>query len=250
MYINLDKAKDNFLKYTKNYDLKEPMINLKIEHSLRVMEISNLLAKKMNLNEEDTEIATAIGLLHDIARFEQYTKYRTYRDIDSIDHGDFAVEILDKDMRKYIETDKYDSLIKVAIRNHNKFNIEEGLSERELFFSKLIRDSDKLDILYEATYFFWRESIDIVNNSDINPNVYDAFCNHQLIKRVKGENYDNINKVLTSIAFIFDINFKESFEIIQEKNYINQILDRFDYKDKEIYENIRNIANKYIKDNI
>lgn len=250
MYIDLNKAKESFLNYTENFDLNEPMIELKITHSLRVMEIANLLAKKMNLNEEDTEIATIIGLLHDIARFEQYTKYRTFRDMDSIDHGDLAVEILNKDMRNYIETDKYDSLIKIAIKNHNKFLIEDGLSERELFFSKLIRDADKLDILYQATYKFWKDNINIVNNSELNPNVYEAFCKHELIKRVKGENYDNINKVLTTIAFIFDINFKESFEIIYEKNYINQTLDRFNYKDKDIFENIRKVANNYIKDNI
>ena len=250
MYIDVENAKKEFINYAKNYDLNNPMIKLKLDHPLRVMEISNKLAKMMNLNEEDTEIATVIGLLHDIARFEQYTKYNTYRDVDSRDHGDWAIEILDKDMRKYVETDKYDSLIKTAIKNHNKFEIDKGLNDRELFFCKLIRDADKIDIFYEATFMFWKDTIEQVNNSELNETAYNDFLNHKLIKRVKGENYDDINKVLTTAAFLFDINFKESFEIIYKEDYINKILNRFNYKRPEVQEKIQQEANSYIKQKV
>ena len=246
MYIDIEKAKEEFFKYVNNFDTNEKMIDLKLNHSIRVMEISNNLARKMNLNEEDTEIATIIGLLHDIARFEQYTQYKTFRDVDSRDHGDWAIEILNKDIRKYVKTDKYDSLIKLAIKNHNKFEIEPNLNERELLFCKIIRDADKLDILYEATYAFWIGKTEQVNNSEINKNAYKSFCDHQLIKRVKGENYDDYNKVITTVAFIFDLNFKESFKILKEKDYINIILNKFNYKDSKIENNIKRIANEYI----
>lgn len=250
MYIDIEKAKEEFINYANKYDLTDPMIKLKLSHSLRVMEVSNELAKMMNLNEEDTEIATIIGLLHDIARFEQQTNYHTFRDSDSIDHGDLAFEILNKDIRKYVDNDKYDSLIKTAIKNHNKFEIEQDLNERELFFCKLIRDADKLDILYEATYEFWQNNRDEVNNSELNEHVYNSFKNHELVKRIKGENYDNINNVITVLAFIFDINFKESFEIIYNKNYINKIIDSFNYKDQDVQETIRTTANEYIKNKV
>ena len=250
MYIDIEKAKEKFIEYANNFDTTEKMIDLKLNHSLRVMEISKEIAKKMNLNEEDTEIATIIGLLHDIARFEQYTQYRTFRDIDSRDHGDWAFEILNKDIRKYVDTDKYDDLIKIAVKNHNKFEIEPNLSEKELLFCKIIRDADKLDIFYEATYAFWIGKTEQVNNSEINEKAYKAFCNHQLIKRVKGENYDDYNKVITTIAFIFDLNFQESFKILKEKDYINIIMNRFNYKNPEIENNIKRIANEYINNKV
>lgn len=250
MYINIEKAKEEFINYAKTFDLEDPMIKLKLSHSLRVMEVSNTLAKMMNLNEEDTEIATVIGLLHDIARFEQQTKFHTFKDTESIDHGDFAVEILNKDIRKYVENDKYDSIIKTAIKNHNKFEIETGLDERELFFCKLIRDADKLDIIYEAAFEFWKENVNEVNTSELNENVFNSFKNHELVKRIKGQNYDNFNNVITVIAFIFDINYKESFEIIYTQDYINKILDRFNYKDTSIQETIKNIANEYVKNKV
>lgn len=37
-----------------------------------------------------------------------------------------------------------------AIKNHNKYKIEDGLTSKEEFFAKLIRDADKIDILYEC----------------------------------------------------------------------------------------------------
>ena len=39
-------------------------------------------------------------------RFEQYKKYETFKDLESIDHGDLGAEILENDIRKYIETDQ------------------------------------------------------------------------------------------------------------------------------------------------
>ena len=62
-----------------------------------------------------------------------------------------------------------------------------------------------------------------------------------------------LENVIGVIAFVYDINFKESFKILKEQNYINKILDRYQIKDeiKKIeVEKIREIANKYIKDYI
>ena len=51
------------------------------------------------------------------------------------------------------------------------------------------------------------------------------------------------------IAFIFDMNFKISFKILKDEDYINKILNRYNFKDeytKQKVEEIREIANKYI----
>ena len=250
MYIDLEKAKEEFLKYVSNYDETLEKINLKKLHSLRVMELSIKLAKSMNLSKEDIEIAGAIGLLHDIARFEQYTKYRTFSDLDSFDHGDYGVEILNNDLRKYVENNKYDDLIKIAIKNHNKFKIENGLSDRELLFSKIIRDADKIDIFYIASTMFWNTNYDEINNSIIDDTVLSTFLNKEQLKHVKGVKYTGFNDIIQFIAFIFDINFKESFKILKEEDYINKILNKFDLKDKENFDKVKNLANEFINENI
>ena len=245
MIVNLEKAKTEFLKYTENYDLTNENIRRKQGHSIRVMNISKQIAVELNLSDDQIQIAALIGLLHDIARFEQYTQYQTYNDNRSFDHGDYGVEILNKDMRKYIKTDKYDKLIKIAIKNHNKFEIEEGLNEEESLFAKIIRDADKIDILYEAVSMFWNGEEKDINNTEISSKVMEKIEERELIKIDKNKAFCGIDKVMSVLAFIFDINYNPSFKIIKENDYINKIIDRFEFEEKE---KVRNIALQYLQE--
>ena len=246
--MNLEKSIEEFIKYTEEYDLNNENIERKQKHSIRVMKISKKIAEKLNLTQEEIDIATLIGLLHDIARFEQYTKYHTFKDIDSIDHGDLGVEILNRDIRKYIETDKYDEIIKLAVKNHNKYKIQQGLNSKQELFAQIIRDADKIDILYESVEMFWKENEKEVEESDISPKVFEEFLNSVQIK--VADRKTPMDSVISTIAFIFDINFKISFEILETEDYINKILDRYKIKDlktKEKVEKIREIAKLYIR---
>ena len=127
MKIDLEKAKKEFLRFTENYDLQNKDILRKQKHSLRVMEISKQISNELKLNEEEIQISALIGLLHDIARFEQRKLYETFHDTKSFDHGDYEKKILEKEIRKYIETNKYDKRIKTALRKHNRKKREKML---------------------------------------------------------------------------------------------------------------------------
>ena len=251
MDINMENAKEEFIKYTENYDLTDENLDGKQKHSLRVMQISEEIARDLKLNQEEIKLAALIGLLHDIARFEQYTKYKTFRDLDSIDHGDYGAKILKKEIRKYVELPQYDEIIIKAVKNHNKYKMEDGLSEKEELFAKIIRDADKIDILFEAVEMFWKGKEEIVENSTITEDVIKQFNQNNLIKRRKKERPENsINKIITVIAFIFDLNFDISLKYVQENNYIDILVDRIEYKNddtKQKMEDIRKCAKEYIK---
>lgn len=249
--MNLEKSIEKFIKYTEKYDLNDSNIKGKQKHSIRVMNISKEIAKKIELTQEEIEIAALIGLLHDIARFEQYKQYHTFKDNISIDHGDLGVEILNKDIRKYIETDKYDEIIKLAVKNHNKYKIQEGLTQEQELFVKIIRDADKIDIFYESAEIFWNQKENVVEESNITPKVLEKFENQIQVKRE--DKKTPIDDVISVMAFIFDINFKESFEILKKENYINKTLNRYkmnDSKTQNELEKIRKLANEYIEQKI
>ncbi len=249
MDIEIEKARDEFLLYTEKYNLNDKNIKRKQLHSLRVMKISEEISKRLKLSEEEIKLAMLIGLLHDIGRFKQYQTIGLGDVIDGFDHGDYGVEILKKDIRKYIQTDKYDEIIKKAIKNHNKYKIEEGLSEKELLFAKIIRDADKVDILYESIDIYFKGQEQNVNKSILSDNIYNEFKSENVIKRERGVNLEYINNIVSVIAFIYDIYFKTTFNILKEKNYINKIIDRYQFEDRKTREevkNIRNIANNYI----
>ena len=105
LMLDLEKCKDEFLKYTEKYNLSNEKLKRKQLHSLRVMKKSRIIAQSLKLSEEEIQIATLIGLLHDIGRFEQYTKYNTFSDHNSIDHAELGIRILQENnyIKNYIE---------------------------------------------------------------------------------------------------------------------------------------------------
>lgn len=139
-----------FDNYVKVFDIEEPKILGKWQHSYRVRQTIDMLARTLHLGEEDIYLANIIGLLHDIGRFKQWTEYHTFSTSKSIDHGDYACRLLfEENLIEQFQIDKkYYKIIEIAIRNHNKLKIEDGLTEKELLHSKLIRDADKIDIFY------------------------------------------------------------------------------------------------------
>lgn len=252
--IDLRKATEEFINYTDDFDTKNPKIDLKIKHSIRVMKISEELARKKHLTEEQINLASLIGLLHDIGRFQQYTKYKTYKDHISIDHGDLGVEILFKEnkIKDYAIEEKYYEIIKKAIKNHNKYILEKkNLTNQEKLFCGLIKDADKIDILYEASEIFWKGEEEKVQKNVITKVVEENFLEKRLIEnKIKKTEAD---KIVGMISFIYDISFKESLKIIKEKDYINKIINRFNFEEestKEKIEKIRNITEQYLAEKL
>lgn len=145
--IDFRKAEESFKNYLKDYDIEDGNIKLKIRHTYEVVQKSEYIAKGLNLDGEDIELAKLIGLLHDIGRFEQVKQTSDFIDNDEFDHADYGVKVLFENgmIRDFIDDNKYDDIIKKTIYNHNKYKIEEGLNEKELLHSKIIRDADKLD---------------------------------------------------------------------------------------------------------
>lgn len=249
--IDIKKSKDEFMKYTNNYDIENENIERKIYHSLRVMEISKKIATNMGLENEKIELATLIGLLHDIGRFEQFKIYQTYSDLESIDHGDLGADILKQNnfIRNFIKEAKYDEIILKSVQNHNKYKIADDLNKEEKLFCKIVRDTDKIDILYEAIEIFWKKGREEIQNDLISDKVYNEFLNKKLIKKDKNMKKNGIDKLVLMLAFVFDINFHESLEILKKEDYLNKILNNFDFKrqdTKEKIENIRNVLNLYL----
>ena len=222
--IDLEKAKIEFEKYVDHYDSNNSNVRRKINHSYRVVKVAETIAKSLKLSIEDIKLAKLIGLLHDIGRFEQVKLYNTFLDKESIDHANLGVEILFKEnyIRKFIEDSQYDDIIYKAIKNHNKYSIEEGLNEKELLHAKIIRDADKTDI-----YEIYIE--DIENNGNL---IFDydtiskEIISNKVISYIEKSELVNVNDKITNIdryiavlAFTFDYNFSKGLEIVKKAIY-------------------------------
>ncbi|MBR1413064.1 MAG: HD domain-containing protein [Bacilli bacterium] len=246
--IDIENSIKLFSQYVNNYDISNPKILSKYKHTFRVMENSKVIAKELGLNNEDVDLAMLIGLLHDIGRFEQAVKFDSYGAHVPFDHAKYGVEVLKKDnyIDEFIVNKRIQDIVLTAVNNHNKYCIDEGLDDRTLLFCKIIRDADKLDILNkEVTEEF------NFSNSTISDDIYDFFVNKELVDDKKVQT--DLDFELRHMAFIFDINFNCTYEIIKNKNIIDKVFDRFieiNSNEKEKLKKIKNMLNNYIEGEI
>lgn len=215
----LEKAFDN---YVSNYDLDDLNIKLKYNHSYRVMRLQEKYAKLLNFSDDDIELAKLIGLLHDIGRFEQLKVYNTYNDGLSVDHADYSVEqLFDKNqIENFTKRKDWYPIIKFAIQNHNKHLIEKVDDERVLMHAKLIRDTDKIDIIYLLGVLDELKSR--ATDEPIDLDVIESIKQHKTAKRK--DNHTKNDKYAIQMAFTFDIyndiclkEFKENFKVYYKR---------------------------------
>lgn len=239
---------EEFDKYVSNYNLEDINIKLKYNHSYRVMKLSEKYATMLGFSEYDIKLATVIGLLHDIGRFEQLKVYHTYEDAISIDHALYGIkELFEKGhIKKFWKNEEDYELIRFAIYNHNKFKIEKTEDERILMHTHLIRDTDKIDIMFLLGYL---KELDLkADDSEISEDMITSARNHkQAIINKALNNNDNIAK---HFAFAFDIyndicleEFKSNMEY-----FYNQVEKNNTFK--EIYEITLNYINERMDKNV
>ena len=228
----MDKELKLFEDFISNYDMNNPKIKHKYDHTFRVVNYAKEISESINLDEKETNRALVCALFHDLGRFPQAKEYDTFIDKDSFDHGDKSYEIL-------YELGYDDDVVKTAVKYHNKKSLP-NFDEITDLHCKLVRDADKLDILDYFNKPIEDEEIIIPERA------IEYFKNHELIDNSFVEN--KTVHMLRQLSFTFDVNFKRSMEIILDKNLLNDKLNfvrtnntnkQIDFIEKELKEYIK-----------
>lgn len=252
MLIDMIEAKKAFKEYVKKYNPEDEKIKIKIVHIEKVAENSKRIAQNLGLSQEDVELAELIGLLHDIGRFEQVRLYHTFVDKDSINHGEYGAKILFEDglIRNFIKDNKFDKIIKLAIVNHNRADIEKDLTERERLHAKIIRDADKTDIfrilISGDKKAIW-EKADL-SDDKISDEIYREFVEDKRINYKERKTSADI--LVSHFNYVYDLNFPETRKIIRDNKYINKLYQRFKFNDAETmkrFNEIYRLSKEYIE---
>lgn len=244
MAIDINIIDREFKEYVKNFDMENKDIYLKYEHTFEVVNIMEKICQKMHLDEEKTSLAKAISYFHDLGRFEQLKQTNTYRD-DLLDHAEYGADLLIKEeyIKKFSIDEKYYQVIEKAIRYHNKLEVKDELDKEEDLFIKLIRDADKVDIYRVMIKFF--ENNFLVEPS---PKVLNDFYNHKAISKKDIKNKSDA--LLCQMAFIYDLNYDESKEVLKETKYYQDFINSFNLGDeeevKQIYIKVKEEVYKYL----
>lgn len=174
-----------------------------------------------------------------------------------MDHAAFGVRILFEErlIRRFVEENKWDEIIKTAIGHHSDYCLKEITNERELMHAQIIRDADKLDNcrvkLETAIETLLGVTAEQVGMSEITPEVMQQFKNHKsiLLKTRKTK----MDYWISYLAYFYDINFKATYESIRDNHYVDKIIGRIPYTNPNTgkqMEQIRNEMNLYIQNAI
>ena len=242
----MNKYLEYFTNYVqKNYDMNNPLISKKYYHSLRVAKLMILLAKKLNLSNEDILLAFKIGLCHDLGRFKEVIRNGQFNN-QTFDHGAYSNKILYNDeFIKYMDIKEH-LLFRKAIYCHNKIDLNDNLTKREELFANMLRDMDKIDILG------LRATGGTLNfNNEATLVIFNNYMNNQKIDLNDINN--QTDSAILYLSFIKDLIFNASYDMAVENGYLDNLLsiinvsndkkELFDTIVKKLYER----GNKYVR---
>ncbi|HON79839.1 MAG TPA: HD domain-containing protein [Spirochaetota bacterium] len=245
----LQKLYHWFDSYTECFLLEYPHyhdnLKLKKEHSLRVCSIIRRLAAGTGLEGDQAASAEIAALLHDVGRFRQYAEYGTFSDAASEDHGSLSVSVIDGEgLLRECRPETRDT-IRFAVQYHNKAAIPHSGDDTTLHIAKLLRDADKIDIWHVVTEHYLAgdaagiaSMLDLPDNDEISPRICDDIRAGTIARMEHLQSCNDLK--LLQMAWVYDINFPESFKVIQEKGYIDILRDSLPDRPevREIYHSI------------
>ena len=235
-----------FEEYIKKIDMSNSWAKAKYFHSLKSMDLAKIIATNLNIfNEEEIVIMQLIALFHDIGNFEQ--KNYNYLDNFEEDSTMKSIEILFDDglIRKITDETKYDNMIKVAIFCHNKDGLPKNIDEKMICACNIMKDVHKLEELRMVINYPY---IDNRINPYPSTLVYNEFKLFRPLKRELSDN--NADNILIVMSNLFGLNYKISYSIVEEKQYIEKITNSLIYEDRKIekfFKQIEIVLRNYIK---
>jgi hypothetical protein len=228
------ELKEWFLKYTDTFNLEnekhQQSILMKKKHTFDVCGWTVKIGQKLGLGGRDMLIAETAALLHDTGRFEQCRSYGTFWDKHSFNHAEAGAGIIRDNnlLRRF--TDDEQRIIITAVRNHNVFRIPDFIRGRDLFFLKLLRDADKMDILNIFSHYYHQPvearchiaGLCLLDGNGCSPGILDDLRNHRNANRdlVK----TTVDHLLLKLSFLFDLNFDETLKILKDEGCIERIV--------------------------
>ncbi len=206
-------------------------IKLKEKHTTEVCGNIVLLARELSLDSGKLMLAESIGLFHDIGRFRQYEKYRTFRDSISENHASLGAAILAESGILKRLTEREQEIILSSVRFHNAFAVPDLQDNEILLFLKLIRDADKLDIFHVFSEYYEspveeRASAVGLDLPDIPGYSWDVLSCIFEKRTASLSSLRSLNDFkLMKLSWIYDFNFKSSLRLLRERGHISKILE-------------------------
>jgi putative nucleotidyltransferase with HDIG domain len=230
---DLDSFQSWFTGYAESFYTDDPgdnkNIDLKIRHTFFVRENAVLIGRDVHLDESDVLIAEAAALFHDVGRFLQYSRYKTFRDSISVNHGRLGAAILKENHVLCRIPLPEQGLIIHTVQFHNAFAIPSLADQRSILFLQLIRDADKLDIWRVFAEYFNSNGdeqasavgLGLPDRPDYSKVVLSCLCNKSPASLSDLKTLNDFK--LMQLSWVYGLYFRHSFRLMAERNLISRI---------------------------
>jgi hypothetical protein len=222
-----------FAHYCRSFYSDEPEdqknILLKEAHTMNVCENMVRITGELSLDEGQKLLAETVALFHDVGRFPQYARFKTFSDSDSVNHGVLgAATLIEKRILQSLPQDDQNIILE-SVRFHNAFSIPKNENDEIIFFIRLIRDADKLDIwrvfleYYESPAGSKASAVGLglPDVPEYTKEMLSVIDKKKIISLVDLKTLNDFK--LLQLSWIFDLNFRPSLQLMQERDYINRI---------------------------
>lgn len=205
-------------------------IDQKHTHSLRVLELAKPIIRSLNLVPACSRAALLAALFHDVGRFPQYTRYKTFLDRQSENHGLLGA----KTLRRKRLLDGIDcaeqKIITGSVLLHNRRHIPASVSEEVHMLTNIVRDADKLDILsFIVSYFDPASDQNPAKTMNLKPHptaYTETIYDHIMAGRLG--TYEDMQWVndfkMTLCSWVYDFNFSASRRLCIEQGYMEALI--------------------------
>jgi len=222
-----------FDRYVQGFQTADPDVqrnfDLKRVHSLHVSDEAEALAESLGLNAEETGWARVMGLLHDVGRFEQYRKYQTFVDSRSEDHAALSVNVLQTGDILNGQSRPWVDLLLKAVSYHNRYRLPEHETPEVLFYTRLLRDADKLDIFRVVTEYYHRKSgtrnpaieLNLPDTPEVSPGVLSDLQNRRSVDKRHVRTLNDFK--MLQIGWVYDVNFAHTCRQILQRGILDRI---------------------------
>lgn len=219
------REKKRFLAYVETFRASDgtlplPM-RLKLQHTFEVCRfVERICDGEGGVPERDWSLFLTAGLFHDVSRFEQYEKHKTFLDAASFDHGDRSAELLEEKGFLSELPERERRCVVEAVRVHNKIAIPQDFPAEFLPAARMTRDADKLAILCLLIRFFTGRCDDPTVRLDLpdTPEIRESVLSQAMRGSVRYTDLRNVNDFKLAIfGWARDLNFAASRRIAREK---------------------------------
>ena len=212
-------------------------LQAKFDHTGEVCEITEkIVVGEARFSPRETLIFRLCALFHDISRFEQYEKFKTFLDRHSFDHGERSAALIDE-LGLVPELPAEDrACVFDAVRVHNKFAIPADFPPAHLAAAKMVRDADKLAILRLIIRFFNGDysdptiRLDLPNTPGWTPSILETALSGKCVAYTDMKNVNDFK--LGLFAWASDINYSASAALALDEDLFGRIRATLPESDK------------------